>query len=163
MFGIYILSQWWAIKLVMQSSTAYLENSRNPDSEKAMAPHSSTLAWKIPWMEEPDGLQSMGSLRVWHDWVTSLSLFTFMHWRGKWQPLQCSCLENPRDGEPGGLLSMGSHSRTRLKWLSSSSRSDFYHFLIVKEHTTFDCYCVVFCTKPTCHHYTIILQLWRFL
>ena len=55
-------------------------------SEKAMAPHSSTLAWKIPWMEEPGGLQSMGLLRVRHDWVTSLSLFTSMHWRRKWQP-----------------------------------------------------------------------------
>ena len=55
-------------------------------SEKAMAPYSSTLAWKIPWMEEPGGLQSMGSLRVGNDWVTSLSLFTFMHWRRKWQP-----------------------------------------------------------------------------
>ena len=54
--------------------------------EKAMAPHSSTLAWKIPWMEEPGRLQSMGSLRVGHGWVTSLSLFTFMHWRRKWQP-----------------------------------------------------------------------------
>ena len=51
-----------------------------------MAPHSSTLAWKIPWMEEPCGLQSMGSLRVGHDWATSLSLFTFMHWRRKRQP-----------------------------------------------------------------------------
>ena len=54
-------------------------------SEKAMAPHSSTLAWKIPWMEEPGRLQSMGSWRVRHDWATSLSLFTFMHWRRKWQ------------------------------------------------------------------------------
>ena len=51
--------------------------------EKAMAPHSSTLAWKIPWTEEPGRLQSMGSLRVRHDWATSLSLFTFMHWRRK--------------------------------------------------------------------------------
>ena len=51
-----------------------------------MAPHSSTLAWKIPWTEEPGGLQSMGSLRVGHDRGTSLSLFTFMHWRSKWQP-----------------------------------------------------------------------------
>ena len=51
-----------------------------------MAPHSSTLAWKIPWMEEPGRLQSMGSRRVRHDWATSLSLFTFMHWRRKWQP-----------------------------------------------------------------------------
>ena len=53
---------------------------------KAMAPHSSTLAWKILWMEEPVRLQSMGSLGVGHDWATSLSLFTFMHWREKWQP-----------------------------------------------------------------------------
>ena len=55
-------------------------------TEKAMAPHSSTLAWKIPWMEEPGRLQSMWSLRVGHGWATSLSLFTFMHWRRKWQP-----------------------------------------------------------------------------
>ena len=40
----------------------------------------------LPWTEEPGGLQSMRSLRVGHDWVTSLSLFTFMHWRRKWQP-----------------------------------------------------------------------------
>ena len=51
-----------------------------------MAPHSSTLAWKIPWTEEPSGLWSMGSLGVGHDWATSLSLFTFMHWRRQWQP-----------------------------------------------------------------------------
>ena len=56
------------------------------ESEKAMAPHSSTLAWKIPWTEKPGRLQSMGSLRVGHDWATSLSLFTFIHWRRKWQP-----------------------------------------------------------------------------
>ena len=49
-----------------------------------MAPRSGTLAWKIPGMEEPGGLQSTGSLRVGHDWATSLS--TFMHWRRKWQP-----------------------------------------------------------------------------
>ena len=54
--------------------------------EKAMAPHSSSLAWKLPWTEEPGGLQSMGSLRVGQDWATSLWLFTFMHWRRKWQP-----------------------------------------------------------------------------
>ena len=51
-----------------------------------MATHSSTLAWRIPWMEEPGRLQSMGSLLVGRDWATSLSLFTFMHWRRKWQP-----------------------------------------------------------------------------
>ena len=84
--------------------------------EKAMAPHFSTLAWKIPWMEEPGRLQSMGSLRVRHDWVTSLSLFTFVHWRRKWQ---CSCLENPRDGGAWWAALYGvSESRTWLKWLS---------------------------------------------
>ena len=46
----------------------------------------STLAWRIPWTEEPGGQQSMGSLGVGHDWATSLSHFTFMHWRRKWQP-----------------------------------------------------------------------------
>ena len=51
-----------------------------------MAPHSSTLAWKTPWTEEPGRLQSMGSLRIGHDRATSLSLFIFMHWRRKWQP-----------------------------------------------------------------------------
>ena len=54
--------------------------------EKAMAPHSSTLAWKIPWMEEPGGPQSMGLLRVGQDLATLLSLFTFLHWRRQWQP-----------------------------------------------------------------------------
>ena len=54
--------------------------------EKAMASHSSVLAWRIPWIEEPDGLQSTGSLGVRYDWATSLSIFTFMHWRRKWQP-----------------------------------------------------------------------------
>ena len=51
-----------------------------------MAIHFRALVWKIPWMEEPGGLQSMGSKRVGHNWVTSLSFFTFMHWRRKWQP-----------------------------------------------------------------------------
>ena len=54
--------------------------------EKEMATHFSTLAWKIPWMEESGGLRSMGSRRVGQDRATSLSLFTFMHWRRKWQP-----------------------------------------------------------------------------
>ena len=119
--------------------------------EKEMAIHSSTLAWKIPWTEEPDRLQSMGSQRVGHDWATSLSLFSFMHWRRKWQstpvflpgesqglhfhfslscigegngnPLQCSCLENPRDGGAWWAAVYGvAQSPTRLKRLSSSSR-----------------------------------------
>ena len=84
--------------------------------EKALAPHSSTLAWKIPWMEEPGRLQSMGSVRVGRDRATSLSLFTFLHWR------KHSCLENPRDSGVWWAAVYGvAQSRTRLKWLSSSS------------------------------------------
>ena len=66
----HFLNYWWLSSLM----------------EKAMAPHSSTPAWKSPWTEEPGGLQSMRSRRVGHDWATSLSLLTFMHWRRKWQP-----------------------------------------------------------------------------
>ena len=90
-------------------------------TEKAMAPHSSTLAWKIPWAEEPGRLQSMGSLRVEHDWVTSLSCIG----EGNGNPLQCSCLENPRDGGTWWAAVYGvTQSRTRLKWLSSSSSNN---------------------------------------
>ena len=74
---------WILLWIKDNSETEYFNPSY---SEKAMAPHSSTLAWRIPWMEEPGGLQSIGLLRVRYDWVTSLSLFTFMHWRRKWQP-----------------------------------------------------------------------------
>ena len=93
-------------------------------AEKALAPHSSPLAWKVPWMQEPGGLQSMGLLGVGHDWATSLSLFTFMRWRRNGNPLLCSCLENPRDGGAWWAAASGvAQSRTRLKWLSSSSSS----------------------------------------
>ena len=77
-----------------------------------MAPHSSTLAWKIPWMEEPGGLQSMESLRVGHDRATSLSLFTFhFHALEKEMATLSSVLawRIPGTAEPSGLPSMGSH------------------------------------------------------
>ena len=75
-----------------------------------MAPHSSTLAWKIPSTEEPGRLQSMASLRVGHDWTTSLSLFAFIDWRRKWQPTPVFLhWRIPGTGEPSGLPSMGSH------------------------------------------------------
>ena len=79
-------------------------------TEKAMAPHSSTLAWKIPWTEEPGGLQSMGSLRVRHNWVTSLALFHFQALE-KEMATHSSVLawRIPGMVEPGGLPSMGSH------------------------------------------------------
>ena len=89
-------------------------------SEKAMAPHSSTLAWKIPWTEEPGRLQSMGSLRVGHDWGTSISLSRSCIGEGNANPLQCSCLENPRDGGAWWAAIYGvAQSWTQLKWLSS--------------------------------------------
>ena len=86
-------------------------------SEKAMAPYSSTLAWKIPWTEEPGGLQSMRSLRVGLDWATSLSCIG----EGNGNPLQCSCLENPRGRRAWWADIYGvTQSRTRLKWLSKT-------------------------------------------
>ena len=88
--------------------------------EKAMAPHSSTLAWKIPWTEEPGALQSMGSLGVGHDWVTSLSLFTFMHWRRKWQPTPVFLsAESQGRGSLWAAVYGVAQSQTRLTWLSS--------------------------------------------
>ena len=74
--------QFWLSDIIPQNIIVFLVQYM----EKAMAPYSSTPAWKIPWTEEPGRLQSMGSPRVRHDWATSLSLFTFMHWRRKWQP-----------------------------------------------------------------------------
>ena len=85
-----------------------------------MATHSSTLAWKIPWMEEPGRLQTMGSLRVRHDWVTSLPFSLSCTGEGNGNPLQCSCLQNP--GEEGAWWAAiygTTQSQTRLKWVSS--------------------------------------------
>ena len=73
-------------RLPARRETRVQSLGREDPREKEMATHSSSLAWKIPWTEEPGGLPSMGSQRVGHDWVTSLSLFTFMLWRTKWQP-----------------------------------------------------------------------------
>ena len=91
--------------------------------EKAMAPHSSTLAWKILWMEEPGRLQSMGLLRVGHDWATSLSCLLTFHFHALEKEMathsRVLAWRIPGMGEPGGLTSVGLQSRTRLKWLSS--------------------------------------------
>ena len=87
-----------------------------------MAPHSSTLAWKIPWMEEPGRLQSMGSLES--DMAERLHFHFSLSCigEGNGNPLQCSCLENPRDGGAWWAAVYGvAQSRTRLKRLSSSS------------------------------------------
>ena len=92
--------------------------------EMAMAPHSSTLAWKIPWTEEPGRLQYMGLLRVGHNWETTPSLFTFMHWRRKWQPTPVVLPgESQGWGSLVGCCLWGCPESTWLKWLSSSSSS----------------------------------------
>ena len=94
-----------------------------------MAPHSSTLAWKIPWTEEPGRVQSVGSPRVRHDWVTSLSLFTFMQWRRKWQPTPVFLPgESQGQGSLVGCRLIGLH-RVGHDW------SDLAAALLLKLHT----------------------------
>ena len=114
-----------------------IEKLYTVSTEKAMVPHSSTLAWRIAWTEEPGRLQSMGSLRVGHDWATSLSLFTFMHWRRQWQPTPVFL-----PGESQGLGAWWAavygvaRSRTRLKWLSSSLNWFIYATMSQKHFPT---------------------------
>ena len=126
--GSHQLDAHWEVKV--RANSRRLRGSRqlkpwtkqgvSNQTEKAMAPHSSTLAWKIPWTEEPGGLQSMGSLRVGHDWATSLSRIG----EGNGNPLQCFCLEDPSDGEAWWATIYGvAQSQTWLKRLSSSSSS----------------------------------------
>ena len=89
---------------------------------KTMAPHSSTLAWKLPWMEEPGGLQSMGSLRVGTTERLHFHFSLSCIGEGSGNPLQCSCLENPRDRGAWWAAVYGvAQSWTLLKGLSSSS------------------------------------------
>ena len=88
-----------------------------------MATHSSTLAWKIPWTEEPGGLQSMRSLRVGQTERLHFQFSLSYIGEGNGNPLQCSCLENPRDGGAWWAAVYGvAQSQTQLKRLSSSSR-----------------------------------------
>ena len=109
------------------SAKCFLIHCLGLSLEKAMAPHSSTLARKIPWTEEPGGLQSMGSLRVGHDWATSLYFSLSCIGEGNGNPLQCSCLENPRDGGAWWAAVYGvTQNRTRLKWLSSRFVISFF-------------------------------------
>ena len=91
----------WVKKPRRTGGISQLLHELEDESEKAMATHSSTLAQKIPWMKEPSRLQSTRLLRVGHDWATSLSLFTFMHWRRKWQPTPVFL---PRESQGQGSL-----------------------------------------------------------
>ena len=87
-----------------------------------MAPYSSTLAWSIPWMEEPGRLWSVGSLRVGHDWAILLSHFTFMHWRKTWQPTPVFLPgESQGRGAWWAAVYGVAQGRTRLKRLSRAA------------------------------------------
>ena len=118
-----ILFQYCRVAFCMLSSRSLLE--------KAMATHSSTLAWKIPWTEEPGRLQSLRLLRVRHDWAASLSVFTFhFHVLEKDMATHSSILawRIPGTGEPGGLLSMGSH-RVGHDW-SDLSAAGYFNWIV---------------------------------
>ena len=100
-----------------------------------MAPHSSTLAWKIPWTEEPGGLQSMGWRRVDHDWVTWLSLFTFMHWRRKWQPTPVFL---PGESQGRGILAGCRRRRVGHNWSDAAAAAVYLCISLVifsEKHT----------------------------
>ena len=148
-----ILELLWT-EVQLRSTQLANNNVLTPSEEKGMATHSRTLAWKIPWTEKPGRLQSMGSLRVGHDWATSLSFFTFMHWRRKWQPIPVFL-----PGESQGQRSLvGCHlwdctSRTRLKRLSSSS-SIFLGRILGIESCSVPCKNRNFTLKQGCANHT---------
>ena len=102
------LQLWLSGPLFVKRCLCFLICCLGLSSERAMAPHSSTLAWKIPWMEEPGGLRSMESRRVRHDWATSLSLFTSCIGEGTGSS-SVLVWRIPWTEEPDGLPSMGSH------------------------------------------------------
>ena len=122
----YQLCRIFKIDIFISLSEFYLLWSSKTLLEKAMAPHSSTLAWKISWMEEPGRLQSMESLKV--DMTEQLHFHFSLSCigEGNGNLLQCSCLENPRDGGAWWAAVYGiAQSRTRLKQLSSSSQKPY--------------------------------------
>ena len=91
------------------------------------------IAWKTPWTEEPGRLQSMESLRVWHNWATSLSLFTFMHWR-KWQPTPVLL-----PGKFHGQRSLIGYSPWGCKESDMTEGIHFLSFCFIDYTTAFDC------------------------
>ena len=133
-FSIDWFLHWIAVAVSTQQILLILQfEEETLDKEKAVPKLSlsSTFAWEIPWTEEPGRLQSMGSRRVRLDWATSLSLFTFMHWRRKWQPTPVLLPGESQGREPGGMPSMGSH-RVRHDWRDLAAAANclcqFYTF-----------------------------------
>ena len=121
-----------------------------------MAPHSSTFAWKIPWTEEPGRLQSMGSLES--DTTERLHFHFSLSCigEGNGNPLQYSCLENPRDGEAWWAAIYGVvQSRTRMKQLSSSSSSSN---LMLLQYFILNI-CIKLTHKENCNKFNIYLCL----
>ena len=121
--------------------------------EKAMAPHSSTLAWKIPWMEEPGRMQSMGSLS--RTWLSDF-IFTFhFHALEKETATHSSVLawRIPGTGEPGGLLSLGSH-RVGHDWSDLAAGTvdgrSFVNLIELLEKGLLSLQCVLFFSLPEC-------------
>ena len=135
---------WWELQgegggCKLLSGYTWVCPDLRPNTEKAMATHSSTLAWKIPWTEEPGRLQSMGSRRAGH----LLSDFTFtFHFHALEKeignPLQCSCLENPRDGGAWWAAVYGSH-RVGHDWsdLAAAARPNNQSILFQRQHSDF--------------------------
>ena len=112
-----------------------MQGHRFDQWQRAMAPHSSTLAWKIPWTEEPGGLQSMGSLRVGHDWATDFPFTFHFHALEKEMATHSSVLawRIPGTGEPGGLPSMGSHW-VGHDWSDLAAAVEFWDTSSPKDH-----------------------------
>ena len=120
---------WWSLLLEL---------------EKVMPTHFSTLTWKIPQMEEPGSLESMGLQRVRHNWATSLSLSCIGERNGN--PLQYCCLENPRDGAAWWAAIYGvAQSRTRLKWLSSRDSWMWGFFSLRTLENSWPCFLHTYC------------------
>ena len=133
------INQQYKQKILWPVPYIQIVSACTQETEKAMAPHSSTLAWRIPWMEEPGRLQSMESLRVGHDWVISLSLFTFMQWRRKWQPTPVFL---PGESQGWGSL-VGCHLRDRTEsdtteatYSSSSTQEKISHYMLLTSMTS---------------------------
>ena len=143
--GLFPVLTFWPLN---QTGTAYLFFywSIVDLQEKAMAPHSSTLAWKIPWTEETGGLWSMGSWRAGHDWATSLSLFTFTRWRRKRQPTPVFLPgESQGRGSLVGCRLWGHRVRHDWRDLAAAAAVDLQSFRRVTKQFSYVCVCVCVC------------------
>ena len=130
-------------------------------AEKAMAAHSSTLVWKIPWTEEPGRLQSMGPLRVGYDWAIPFHFSISCIGEGNGNPLQCSCLENPRDGGAWWAAVYGvAQSRTRLKRLSSSSSSSSSFLCEMRFNYEFNFFYIYGAIQTSCSFFISFFKLY---